>query len=222
MSQEPDKASRWFGLEKQDGEYVLTPKTFIKSIGGFWGLVESAVPAIGFSVSFGVWRDVVLSVSIAVGLTSLIFISQVVRKRPIMNAISSLFGIGIAAWLAMAGGTSGASARDFYLKDFFTTGAWLVALGVSILVRRPALGYVINAFSKVPDDWRSHPVILRRMSWLTILWMGLFVVRLSVQLPLYLGNQVVALGLVKTALGLPLYGFWVWMTALAVRRGRWL
>ena len=220
MSNTDSGVSRWLGLEKQDGEYVLTPKSFIKSVGGFWGLVESAIPAIGFSVSFGFWRDVVLSVAIAVSLTVVIFISQVVRKRPVMNAISSLFGIAIAAWLALAGGASGATARDFYLKDFFTTSAWAIALAVSISLRRPVLGYVLNAFSQVPDDWRNHPIILRRMSWLTLLWIGLFLVRLGVQLPLYLANQVVALGLVKTVLGLPLYGLWLWLTALFVRRGR--
>ena len=96
--------------------------------------------------------------------------------------------------------------------------SWALALTVSIVIRKPVLGYVVNAFSKVPDDWAKHPRILRKMSWLTLFWVLLFLVRLSVQLHLYLADQVVALGLVKTVLGLPLYGLWLWLTALTLRR----
>ncbi len=54
----------------------------------------------------------------------------------------------------------------------------------------------------------------------TWLWAGLFGLRLLVQLPLYLAGAVVALGVAKTAMGLPLFGIGLWLTWLLVRRHR--
>ena len=56
-----------------------------------------------------------------------------------------------------------------------------------------------------------------RASWL---WAALFGLRLLVQLPLYLAGTVVVLGVVKTAMGLPLFGIGLWLTWLLVRRHR--
>ena len=52
----------------------------------------------------------------------------------------------------------------------------------------------------------------------TWLWAGLFAVRLAVQLPLYLAGAVVALGVARTAMGLPLFALGLWLTWLMVRR----
>ena len=47
---------------------------------------------------------------------------------------------------------------------------------------------------------------------------GLFALRLVVQLPLYLAGAVVALGVARTAMGLPLFALGVWLTWRLVRR----
>jgi hypothetical protein len=46
----------------------------------------------------------------------------------------------------------------------------------------------------------------------------LFVVRLIVQLPLYIAGEVVALGVARTAMGLPLFALGLWLTWRLVRR----
>jgi Protein of unknown function (DUF3159) len=50
------------------------------------------------------------------------------------------------------------------------------------------------------------------------MWAGLFLLRLAVQLPLYLAGAVVALGIARTAMGLPLFALGLWLTWLMVRR----
>jgi len=45
-----------------------------------------------------------------------------------------------------------------------------------------------------------------------------FATRLAVQLPLYLAGAVVALGIARTAMGLPLFALGLWLTYLLVRR----
>jgi hypothetical protein len=49
------------------------------------------------------------------------------------------------------------------------------------------------------------------------MWAGLFIVRLLVQLPLYAASAVVALGIARTAMGLPLFGLGLWLTWRMVR-----
>ncbi len=212
-------AARWLGLERDSsGEFVLTVRSLIKSIGGKWGLIESAIPPMSFSISYGAFKSVYLSAAIAVGLTVLVIVGQVIRKRPIMNAIASLLGIGLAAYLALSGGKSGATARDFFLKDFAVNGVWVAGLLISILVGRPGFGYLLHALGDLEDDWRRSKKIILRMSLMTAFWATLFATRLFVELPLYLTNNVVALGYVKTLFGLPFFGLWILLSWLLLRR----
>ena len=50
------------------------------------------------------------------------------------------------------------------------------------------------------------------------MWAGLFLVRLVVQLPLYLAGEVVVLGIARTAMGIPLFALGLWITYRMVRR----
>jgi hypothetical protein len=54
-----------------------------------------------------------------------------------------------------------------------------------------------------------------RASWL---WVGLFLLRLAVQLPLYLAGAVVALGTARVAMGIPLFALGIWLSWLVIRR----
>ena len=51
----------------------------------------------------------------------------------------------------------------------------------------------------------------------TWLWVGLFSLRLGVQVPLYLAEQAAALAATKLLMGLPLYAAVLWVTWLMVR-----
>ena len=211
MSQGFDK---WLGLETNaEGDYVLTARSLYKSIGGKWGLIESAVPPLSFTITYSITKSVTPSVGIAVGLTIVVLAIQVARKRPILNAFASLFGIGIAAWLALNGG-----AGDFFVKDFFVNGGWAAGLLISSLVGYPAFGLLMRAVGELEQDWRTDRKIRRLMTLLSLFWAGIYLLRLAVQLPLYFSNQVEILGIAKVLLGLPLFGLWIVLTWLILKR----
>lgn len=68
--------------------------------------------------------------------------------------------------------------------------------------------------------WRRHDGIVRvatRLGWVMV---GLAVVRLSIQIPLYLNGEVAALGIAKLVLGWPAYLVAVGVGALLLLRGR--
>ena len=57
---------------------------------------------------------------------------------------------------------------------------------------------------------------LPKASWI---WVGVFPLRLAVQLPLYLAGAVVALGIAKAAMGVPIFIVAIWLTYLVLRQG---
>ena len=52
-----------------------------------------------------------------------------------------------------------------------------------------------------------------RASWI---WVGVFTLRLAVQLPLYLAGALLALGIAKTAMGLPIFLVAIWLSYLVL------
>lgn len=211
MSQGLDK---WMGLETdKNGEYVLTARSLYRSIGGKWGLIESAIPPLSFTLTYSLTKSVVTSVSIALALTVVIAVIQIIKKRPVMNAVASVLGIGVAAWLALNGG-----AGDFFVKDFYVNGGYASVLIGSALIGFPLFGYLMKVVGELPADWRSNRQTKRLMTTLTLFWGSLYLVRLSIQLPLYFSDQIEALGFAKVALGLPLFGLWIAATWLILKR----
>ena len=51
--------------------------------------------------------------------------------------------------------------------------------------------------------------------------MGVFALRLAVQLPLYFADELVALGVAKTAMGFPIFALAAWLSYLVLREGGW-
>ena len=67
-------------------------------------------------------------------------------------------------------------------------------------------------------SWRKDPRLVRIYSRASWIWVGLFVLRLAVQLPLYLAGNLVALGVAKTAMGFPIFAVAVWLSYLVLRK----
>ena len=214
---EPKIPASKIGLSRhEDGSLKLDSQSMLASLGGVWGILESAIPGASYALTFALTRSVILSLSIAVALALAFIVAQILRKRPLAQAISGLIGIGIAAFLTLQGGGDAKHARNFYLQGLFTNLAYFVAICVSILVRWPIIGLIVGAFS-TGTKWRRDKRLVRRYSLITLIWVALFGTRLIVEVPLYLANEVVLLGVAKLVLGIPLYALTVWFTWLAVR-----
>ena len=56
--------------------------------------------------------------------------------------------------------------------------------------------------------------LFNKISWL---WVGTFLLRLAVQLPLYLSGALVALGIAKTAMGLPIFALAIYLSYLMLK-----
>ena len=81
-----------------------------------------------------------------------------------------------------------------------------------------ALSYAITASLKGGDmSWRKDPEQVSAYSRASWVWVGLFSLRLAVQLPLYLASALTALGVARIAMGIPLFAVGIWFSWLILR-----
>jgi hypothetical protein len=191
------------------------PPSLAEAVGGPLGLLETSVPAVAFVVAYvASGSDTNTAAGVAVGLALVLSIARLVRRESPRHALSGLVGVAFAAFIATRSG----KAEDFFLPGLLANAAYASAFVISIAVRRPLVGLIVSQLDAAGAGWREDPDRLRAFTRASWLWAGLFVLRLIVQLPLYLAGAVVALGIARTAMGLPLFALALWLTWRLVRR----
>ncbi|WP_326824184.1 DUF3159 domain-containing protein [Streptosporangium sp. NBC_01639] len=174
-----------------------------KAFGGVRGILEAAVPTIVFTVMWIVTSDLKQSLIVSISAAVVLLAVRLLQRSTPQFVINSLIGIGIGAFFASRTG----DARDVYLPGILYNAAYSVAMLLSIVTRWPVVGFMIGSVTGDPTGWRADPAVVKLCSRLT--WMLLIpcVVRVAVQLPVYLigGNDAVAeLGILKIVMGWPL------------------
>lgn len=222
MSSEPP-APR-VGIARAGDADPLTPRGLLGAVGGPLGIVESVVPPLVFVVLYQIVAiraapdavsrpTLVPIVLVPLVLSALLVLYRAVRRQKLGSAISGGVLVGVSAALVLVTG----DANTNYLPGFFINAGYGLAFLISVLVRRPLVGIVAGLLTS-DAAWRDEPARRRASTWLTLLWVALFAVRLAVELPLYLaGDQVVALGITRIVLGLPLYSIVLVVTVLVVQ-----
>lgn len=186
------------------------------AIGGPVGALESALPTVVFVavISFGD-RDVQRASIVAVAVALVLAAIRLMRRETIRFAAGGLLGVVFAAFVAAKSGR----AENFFLPGLLLNLAYGAACLVSLAARRPAVGYfALTLHGMDPTTaWHRDRAFTRAATWATWMWASIFLLKLAVQLPLYLGDHLVALGVAKLAMGYPLYGLGVWWTWLLMR-----
>jgi hypothetical protein len=187
-----------------------------KALGGKRGIAEGAVPTITFTASWIATHELRLSLALGGGAALVLLVVRVAQRSTPQFVLNSLFGIAIAAYFALRSGR----AEDAFLPGMMFTGLVSGLMLLSILTRWPFVGFLVGAAN--PEDplaWRRDPAIVKvctRLSWLLML-PG--VLKLSVQIPLYLSAQPGWLGISKIALGWPAYLGALGLATLVLMRG---
>ncbi|HEV7884628.1 MAG TPA: DUF3159 domain-containing protein [Solirubrobacteraceae bacterium] len=193
------------------------PPSLAEAIGGPLGMAETSLPAVAFVVAYTAsGSDTNTAAAVAVGLALVLAVARLVRRESPQHALSGLIGVGFAAFIATRSG----KAENFFLPGLLANALYASAFLISLAVRRPLVGIIVTKLDGEDERWREDPRRMRAFARATWLWAGLFLLRLLIQLPLYLAGAVVALGVARTALGLPVFGLGLWLTWLLVRRSR--
>jgi hypothetical protein len=172
------------------------------AVGGWRGMFDSGFPSAVFVVAYLVsgrhLRTALISAIIA-GL--LILALRLARRERTTQAFAGFIGLLVSAYVAKQTGR----AANFYLLGLLTNAGYGLALLISVVVRWPLLGVLVGALRGDPGGWRADPVRRRIYTVATWAWVGVFALRLIVEVPLYLLGWVGPLGIAKLILGLPLY-----------------
>lgn len=210
-------AAKRLGLDTSGDKPEQSGASILASLGGPVGVLESLIPGTVYVTLFSFTFDVLLS-AVCAGSVAVIFAAlQLLRRRPLTQVFAGLVGLGISIYLPLRDGLDDTHAADYFVPGLLTNAAYLAALLISLAIRYPLLGVVIGLLAGKGQAWRGDKALFRLYSWITLMWVGMFALRLLVQLPLYLANQVTALGIFKLALGTPLYALTIWFTWLAAR-----
>lgn len=185
----------------------------LQSIGGVRGLAESILPGLLFTVVFTILQDLQVSLVAALAVSAVFTVIRLLTKTPLTQALSGLVGVGICAFVANRTG----NAEDFFLPGFFTNAGYIVGMVISIAVRWPLAGLLFGFIRGEGTEWRRHAARVRAYSLATWLIVAVLALRLIVQVPLYLADNIAALGTMRVAMGVPLYALGLWFAWLVSR-----
>jgi Protein of unknown function (DUF3159) len=189
--------------------------TLLEQMGGVPGIVASTVPVAVFVV-VNVAAGLRPALIAAIGSGVAVAVLRIVRRQPLQPAVSGLFGVGVAAFIAYRTG----EARGFYLPGLVYSAVAALAFLVSVLVRWPLAGVIWHGINGDGQGWRRDPRLLRAYTYASLLWAVVFVARLVVQGLLYDAGEETWLGVARLAMGYPLLGVALLGTIWAVRRAR--
>jgi hypothetical protein len=193
-------------------------RALVTAVGGVRGLAESVLPGFAFLIVYAITKELVPSVVIPV-LVGLVFVVlRLVQRQSLAMSFAGILGVAISAGLALITG----KAESNFIPGIVINLVCLVGLLVTLVIRRPLIGLIVGLLLPQDEDgtgtdWRADPGKRRVLTVATWLWVGLFALRLVIEIPLYLTAQVELLAGIKLITGVPLYAALLWVTWLLTR-----
>ncbi|MGK2956527.1 MAG: DUF3159 domain-containing protein [Solirubrobacterales bacterium] len=204
---------------KGDDEIVIDEKeerNLLDEMGGPQGIADSSLPGLLFIAVYSLsGANLEASAIAAVGLGALIGAYRLIKGESVKYAAGGFIGVLLAGFIA----TKTGKAENFFLPGLLFNAGYAIAYAVSILVKWPLIGVFVGPLIGEGTQWRQDPERVKLFSQASWLWVGLFVTRLAVQLPLFLAGSLLALGIAKTVMGLPIFALALYFTYLILKRG---
>ncbi len=196
----------------EPGKPISKAHAVLEQMGGISGLIYSSLPVVAFvpvSQLFGLTPAIVA----ALGVAALILVWRLIRRESVQPAISGFFGVGICALIAYVMGES----KGYFLLGIWSSLLWAAVFTVSVLIRRPVVGYVWGWVNGHDRGWRAVRKAVLAFDIATLVWVLVFASRFVVQQHLYDADQAGWLGVARISMGWPLTALAALVTYLAIR-----
>jgi Protein of unknown function (DUF3159) len=187
----------------------------VESIGGWRGLIDSGLPVVVF-VGVNAVAGLRAAIWSAVGAGLVLFVLRLVRKETVQQAVSGFLGVALAAYIASRTG----EAKGFFLLGIWASFVYAAVFAISLVVRWPLVGVVWEYVDGAGGHWRKDKPLLRVYTWMTLLWVGVFLSRGIVQRFLYEEDRTGWLAFARLAMGYPITIGALALTVFLVRRVR--
>jgi len=200
-----------------------------KALGGRRGMLEAAVPTLAFTLIFVTTKRLEPAVGVSVATAVLLLVVRLVQRSTPQFVLNSLVGIGIGAYFAWrsarGGGDANEQALAYFVPGLVYNAGYATLMLFSTVVRWPLVGFMVGSVAGDPTEWHRDRQVVRLCRNLTWMLVAPCVIRVAVQLPIYLGGRsaddagayIAALGVSKILMGWPLQlaalGGMVWLLA---------
>ncbi|MEW1752030.1 DUF3159 domain-containing protein [Streptomyces angustmyceticus] len=154
------------------------------------GTVIDLAPVFGFTLTFALTHRLAVALTLALAAGAGVFVHRVARRESVRRALGVLGFVCVQGALAARTG----QATTFFLPHLLLHCAAAVAAPVLILLGWPPLGVMAGLFTGEGTAWRRCAVRRRAFARGSLVLLAGNVLMLSVQIPLYLSGQAVALG----------------------------
>ncbi len=228
MSHHPEEVSASHPVAAETVESVVRLQ-LAKALGGKRGMLEAAVPTIAFTITYLSTKDLRSALTVSVSAALLLLVVRLVQRSTPQFVINSLIGIGIGALFAYRSAQGGGDASDnalaYFLPGLIYNAGYAVVMTFTIVIGWPVVGFMVGSVAGDPTAWHRDEQVVRLCRNLTWMLVAPCVIRVAVQLPIYLGGRsaddagayIAALGVSKILMGWPLQlaalGGMVWLLA---------
>ena len=234
--------------EDQDDAPLFDRHLVLEQLGGWRGMVDATLPTVAFIVANslsglrpGIYAAIVAAVlvfllrlvrrqSIQQAVSGLFAVGIAVAIAAYSGQARDFFVLGIVRNAAIASVLAGSIAVRRPLVGYVAEFLSPSHLGAMAAHNLPGLRARLDRVPRHPQPargtrdpeperhWRQEPRAVRVYGWLTLLWAATFALRVVVQTPLYVQDEVELLGTASLVLGLPVTAVALAVTLWAVSR----
>jgi Protein of unknown function (DUF3159) len=181
-------------------------------LGGIPGLIYSSLPVLIF-VGTSRLLGLAAAAGAALGSAALILLWRLIRRESVQPAVSGLIGVAVCVLIAYLLGES----KGYFLLGIWTSLLYAAVFGVSIVIRRPVVGYIWSWLHGHDRGWRNVRRAVYAFDIATFTWVVVFTARFVVQRLLYDSNHTGWLVVARISMGWPLAAAAALVTFLAIK-----
>jgi hypothetical protein len=163
-------------------------------------MVDTGLGPLAFVIVYAV-AGLHAAAAVAVGLSVVLMIERLIRRKPVVNAIGGLLGTGLAAFIALRTGRP----EGYFVPRMLYQLALAVVFAGSVVIRKPIVGFIIAALYRAEPGWANLRPVRRTMSELTFAWALLFGLRAGVYAVLIASGKVGWLAAASIVMGWPAF-----------------
>lgn len=203
----------WMQAIADDGAFRPTDALSVGAV------LDAGLPLAVFTIVYSIsGQDMQVAIWSALAAGAVLAIVRLIRRDRLANVVAGFIGVAVAAYIASRTGR----AEDVFLPGIVINIAYGTAYLVSVLVRWPLIGLVVELVTMRGDSWSTWRRDRRLMTAYTrasLLWVALFAARLAVQVPLYLqgDGQLGWLATARLVMGVPFFAVIGYLSYLIVR-----
>jgi hypothetical protein len=177
----------------------VSPERLLAQVGGVGGLIYSSLPVVTFVVVSSL-SGLLPAMASALGVATLVLLWRLIRRESTQPAVSGFAGIAVCALIAYLVGQS----KGYFLLGIWMSLLWAVVFALSVLIRRPVVGYAWIRAGGRDRGWRDVPRAVYAFDIASLCWTLVFAARFVVQRLLYDADQTGWLGVARIGMGWPL------------------